>query len=386
MPDPTIELLQTLVGIDSVNPSLVPGGAGEGAIARAIAAELESMGAEVEVTEVAPGRPNVVGVLAGRRPGRTLLLCGHIDTVGVTGMAAPFTPVLANGRLYGRGAVDMKGGVAAMLGAARVLAASGGLDAGRLIVAAVADEEYTSLGAEALARSVHAGPQGADAAIVTEPTDLVVAVAHTGFSWVEVTTTGRAAHGSRPLEGKDAILRMGRLLGRLEMLDRGLQSHPPHPLLGTASLHASLIEGGRELSTYPDRCTLSLERRTLPGEPNEVGPREVEALLAELRREDGELEAESRFLFGRLAYETPAGHELPGLLDAALTRMGRPARRGGVSFWTDAAVLGHAGIPTVIFGPGGFGLHSIEEYVRLDEVLACRDVLVEVARAFCSGG
>jgi acetylornithine deacetylase len=214
----------------------------------------------------------------------------------------------------------------------------------------------------------------------------VVAVGHKGFSWVEVTTAGQAAHGSRPLEGRDAIFRMGRLLGRLEALDRGLQSQPPHPLLGTASLHASLIEGGRELSTYPDRCTLSLERRTLPGEPIEVGPREVEALLAELRREDGELQAESRFLFGRLAYETPAGHELPGLLEAALTRSGRQAKRGGVSFWTDAAVLGHAGIPTVIFGPGGVGLHAIEEYVRTDEVIACRDILAEVARAFCAGG
>ncbi|MEA2694509.1 MAG: acetylornithine deacetylase, partial [Acidobacteriota bacterium] len=358
----------------------VPGGAGEGEIARAIAAELTAAGCAVELTDVAPGRPNVVGVLAGRRPGRTLLLCGHIDTVGVTGMAAPFSPVVRDGRLYGRGAVDMKGGVAAMLGAARLLAASGGLEAGRLIVGAVADEEYTSLGAEALARAVRA-----DAAVVTEPTDLAVAVGHKGFSWVEVTTRGRAAHGSRPLEGRDAILRMGRVLGRLEGLDRDLQSRPPHPLLGTASLHASLIAGGRELSTYPDRCTLSLERRTLPGEPVEVGPREVEAILADLVREDGELEAESRFLFGRLAYETPAGHELPGLLEAALTRAGRPARRGGVSFWTDAAVLGHAGIPTVIFGPGGAGLHAVEEYVRIDEVIACRDALVEVARVFCAG-
>jgi acetylornithine deacetylase len=378
--DPVIELLETLVGIDSVNPSLVPGGAGEGRIAAALAQTLAAFGCAVEVTEVAPGRPNVVGVLAGRRPGRSLLLCGHVDTVGVAGMAAPFSPVEKDGRLYGRGAVDMKGGVAAMVDAARVLAESGGLPAGRLIVGAVADEEYTSLGAEALARSVQA-----EAAIVTEPTDLVVAVGHKGFSWVEVTTRGRAAHGSRPLEGKDAILRMGRVLGRLEALDRALQSHPPHPLLGTASLHASLIEGGRELSTYPDRAVLSLERRTLPGEPVEVGPREVAALLEDLVLEDQDFEVESRFLFGRLAYETPAGCPLPGLLEGALDRAGRLTRRGGVSFWTDAAVLGHAGIPTVIFGPGGVGLHAVEEYVKTDEVIACRDALVQVARAFCAG-
>src|SRR5262249_57794537 len=152
MSDPTLDLLKALVAIDSVNPALVPGGAGEGEIARAIAAELRACGCAVEVTAVAPGRPNVVGVLEGRRPGRSLLVCGHMDTVGVAGMAAPFTPVDRDARPYGRGAVDMKGGVAAMLGAARRLAEEGGLAAGRLIVGAGADEGHASLGAGALAR------------------------------------------------------------------------------------------------------------------------------------------------------------------------------------------------------------------------------------------
>jgi acetylornithine deacetylase len=377
MTDPTIALLNALVGIDSVNPSLVPGGAGEGEIARAVARELADAGFAVELPEAAPGRPNAIGVLEGKRPGPTLLFCGHIDTVGVARMEAPFSPVERDGRLYGRGAVDMKGGVAAMLGAARVVAREG-LAAGRLIVAGVADEEHASLGAEALVRS-----HRADAAVVTEPTDLVVAVAHKGFSWVEVTTRGRAAHGSRPLEGKDAILHMGRFLSRLEALDRDLQSRTPHPLLGTASLHASQIEGGRELSSYPDLCTLTLERRLLPGEDLATGPREVAELLAALRREDPEFVAESRELFGRPAYETPPDSALPGLLEAALARQGRPVQRGGASFWADSAILGHAGIPTVLFGPGGAGLHALEEYVRIDEVLACRDVLVDLVREFC---
>ena len=146
--DSTIKLLADLVAIDSVNPSLVPGGAGEQKIARAIAAEMRASGLEVEVTDVAPGRPNVVGVLEGRAPGRSLMLCGHMDTVGVAGMKSPFDPVVRDGCLYGRGAQDMKGGVAAMIGAARVLAQGGGLASGRLIVAAVADEECASLGAE----------------------------------------------------------------------------------------------------------------------------------------------------------------------------------------------------------------------------------------------
>jgi acetylornithine deacetylase len=301
--DSTIKLLADLVAIDSVNPSLVPGGAGEQKISRAIAAEMRASGLEVEVAEVAPGRPNVVGVLEGRSPGRSLMLCGHMDTVGVAGMKSPFNPIVRDGCLYGRGAHDMKGGLAAMIGAARVLAQEGGLASGRLIVAAVADEECASLGAEALVRRWRA-----DAAVVTEPTGLAIAAAHKGFSWVEITTAGRAAHGSRPGEGRDAIFYMGRVLACLEALDRQLQSRSPHPLLGTASLHASLIDGGRELSTYPDHCTLKMERRTICGEPMDVALTEVEAILTRLKDDDPQFEANARFIFGRPPYEIAADH------------------------------------------------------------------------------
>ena len=379
MRDDTTELLRRLVAIDSVNPALVPGGSGEREIARAVADEMLACSLDVKIEEVAAGRFNAVGVLEGRTPGRALMLCGHLDTVGVAGMAAPFEPVERDGRLYGRGAQDMKGGLAAMIGAARAISSSGGLAAGRLIVAAVADEEHGSLGAEALIPRWRA-----DAAVVAEPTDLVVAVAHKGFAWVEIVTEGRAAHGSRPLEGRDAILRMGRVLTRLEGRDRELQSQPRHPLLGAASLHASLIEGGRELSTYPDRCVLRMERRTLPGEAPDGALTEVETALRELAAEDGEFRASARLLFARPPYETPVSHELPRLLESALTRLGRPARRSGMSFWTDAAILGEAGIPSVVFGPGGAGLHSLEEYVLIEEVLVCRDVLADVARSFCA--
>jgi acetylornithine deacetylase len=378
MPDSTIKLLRDLVAIDSVNPSLVPGGAGEREIAEALAIEMRAIGMDVEVADVEPGRPNVVGVLEGRAHGPALMFCGHIDTVGVEGMDAPFDPVERDGRLYGRGAQDMKGGVAAMLGAAREVAASGKLKAGRLIIAAVVDEEYASIGADALVKSWHA-----DAAVVTEPTDLVVSIGHKGFSWVEVTTEGRAAHGSRPLDGRDAILRMGRVLARLEVLDRKLQARPPHPVLGTASLHASLISGGRELSTYPDRCVMRMERRTTSGEAEEVALHEVEEILETLRQEDQEFEASAQFLFGRPPYETPPQHELPNVLGDALKMTGRTAKSAGMTYWTDAAILGRAGIPSVVFGPGGAGLHGLEEYVLTDEVLACRDALTELARSFC---
>ncbi|HET9317944.1 MAG TPA: M20/M25/M40 family metallo-hydrolase, partial [Vicinamibacteria bacterium] len=344
--DPLAALVSDLVAIDSVNPALVPGGAGEGAISDRVAAELRSCGLDVTVSDAAPGRPNVVGVLESRRAGRSLMLCGHSDTVGVAGMDAPFDPVVRGDRLYGRGAQDMKGGIAAILGAARALAADG-LPAGRLVVAIVADEEHLSLGADALVRE-----WTADAAVVAEPTDLTIAVGHKGFAWVEVVAQGRAAHGSRPREGRDAILRMGRVLAGLERLDREIQSRPEHPFLGTGSLHASLVEGGRELSSYPDRCVLQMERRLLTSEPEEAALREVEALLAALKAEDPEFEAAARHVFSRPAYETPAGHPLPELLEEGLVRQGRPAQRGGATFWTDAAVLGHAGIPSVVFGPG----------------------------------
>jgi acetylornithine deacetylase len=375
---PTIKLLCDLVAVDSVNPSLVAGGSGESAVAAVIAAELRSARLDVEVEEVALGRPNVIGILEGRRPGRSLMFCGHMDTVGVTGMAAPFHPVITGGRLYGRGAEDMKGGVAAMLGAARAVVESGGLAAGRLIIAAVADEEYASLGAEALVARWRA-----DAAVVTEPTDLIIATGHKGFTWVEITAEGIAAHGSRPREGRDAILHMGRVLTRLEALDHELQSRAPHPVMGTASLHASLISGGRELSTYPDRCVLHMERRSITGERGETALSEVETILTALRSQDAKFRATAKIVFDRLPYETPAHNFLVPALENALAKTGRRAILGGASFWTDAAVLGHAGIPAVIFGPGGEGLHGPEEYVKVDEVIACRDALAELARGIC---
>ncbi len=379
MRDHTIELLHTLVGIDSVNPSLVPGGAGEAEIARAVADVLRTAGLDVEVAEVAAGRPNVVGVIEGRQRGRTLMLCGHLDTVGVAGMEAPFHPVERNGRLYGRGAQDMKGGLAAILGAARALSVSG-ISRGRLLVAAVVDEEYASLGAEALVAR-----WSADAAVVAEPTDMTVGVGHKGFSWVEIMTAGRAAHGSRPDEGRDAILRMGRVLSRLEALDRRLRSRPPHPILGTASLHASLINGGRELSTYPDRCILQLERRTLTGEDTGVALAEANEILSLVKSEDPEFEGAARSLFDRPPYEIAPNHALTRVLEEILSRSGFSPQQAGMSFWTDAAILGRAGIPSVVFGPGGSGLHGLEEHVRVADVLACRDVFKELARAFCAG-
>jgi len=371
--DRCISLLRELVSIDSVNPSLVPGAKGEGEIASVLADRMRAAGLDVEMQTVAPGRPNVIGVLEGRQAGQSLMFCGHIDTVGIEGMEAPFVADVREGRLYGRGSQDMKSGVAAMIDAARVVAERG-FNRGRLVVAAVVDEEYASIGADALVTR-----WTADAAVVTEPTDLQIAVAHKGFAWVDIETRGRAAHGSRPRDGRDAILRMGRVLHRLEALDRELQSRRSHPLMGTASLHASIINGGRELSSYPDRCVLQMERRTIPGESGEQVGRDVQEILESLARHDPEFQGTARVTFSRPPYELPRDHPLPGVLGDVLTALGHRAERVGMSFWTDAAVLGAAGIPTVLFGPGGAGLHGREEYVTVADVITCRDALAALA-------
>lgn len=371
--DPCIALLRELISIDSVNPSLVPGARGEQQAAEAVAAHMRRLGLDVEVQAVAPGRPNVIGIVEGRQPGPTMIFCGHLDTVGVEGMDAPFDPVERDGRMYGRGSQDMKGGVAAMIDAARV-AVGRGFTRGRLVIAAVVDEEFASAGADALVTRWHA-----DRAVVTEPTDLRIGTAHKGFAWIDVETRGRAAHGSRPRDGRDAILRMGRVLHRLEALDRDLQGRPPHPLMGVASLHASIISGGQELSSYPDRCLLRMERRTVAGESGESAAGEVADILAALTMEDPEFEGESRLMFARPSYEVPPEDGLPAALGAVLSDLGVPAEQVGMSFWTDAAVLGAAGIPTVLFGPGGAGLHGRVEYVNVADVVSCRDALALLA-------
>ena len=378
MNDPCIALLRQLVAIDSVNPSLVPGARGEGAIADAIASHMRGLGFDVSLQEAAPGRPNVIGVLEASEPGPSLMYCGHIDTVGVEGMEAPFSPDIRGGRLYGRGSQDMKGGVAAMIDAARV-ARDRGFSRGRLILAAVIDEEFASLGADELVRQWRA-----DAAVVTEPTDLQIGVGHKGFAWFQIETAGRAAHGSRPAEGRDAIIRMGRVLQRLEQLDRSLQSRPAHPIMGTPSLHASTIAGGREWSIYPDRCRLQVERRTVSGETIASAEHELTAILHSLHADDPEFDGAAEHVFSRSPYETPAGHPLITMLVEFARARGVQSAPVGMSFWTDAGILGDAGIPSVLYGPGGAGLHSVEEYVNVEEVLTCRDVLADLAMAWSS--
>jgi acetylornithine deacetylase len=371
------ELLSDLVAINSINPDLVPGAPGEAVLARYIANWLERAGLEVQLDTLAPERPNVVGIARGAGGGKTLLLNGHMDTVGIAGMAQPHQPAIRDGRLYGRGAYDMKGGVAACMLA--VAAAGQQRLRGDVIFTAVIDEEYAGRGTMAIAERYQA-----DAAIVAEPTELQLIVAHKGFVWLEIETLGVAAHGSRPDLGVDAIANMGRVLVELQRLDQRLRAHPAHPLLGSGSVHASLIAGGQELSSYPEHCVLSVERRTIPGETPADVEAELQAIVEALRRADPAFQAVVRRGLDRAPLETPAEAAIaPVVARAAKRVLQRAPAIAGAPYWTDAATLWAAGIPTVLFGPSGAGAHAAEEWVDLASVGACAEIFLAGAVEIC---
>ena len=378
-------LLRDLVAIDSVNPTLVPGAQGEAAASNLLRDFLRSHGIAANLEDAAPGRPNVVALLApgdiaipgGSKKSAALAILAHIDTVGAGDMPEPFTPREHDGRLYGRGALDIKSGVAAMCAAA-IAAREAGAIQKPLLIAAVVDEECDSIGTEALLRRYTA-----EAAIVLEPTDLRLTIAHKGYAWFEITTHGRAAHGSLPSEGRDAIRMMGRVLNLLDALDRKLASLGPHPLLGHASLHASLIRGGQELTSYPAQCQLQLERRMLPSETAAEIEVELRTLVTGLATRNSEFHATVRGLGSRPAYEISPEAPIARLTREAIrTALGPAAAENvsGMAPWTDTALLAEAGIPGVVFGPTGRGLHGRDEYVELDSVTHCAQVLLEVIR------
>lgn len=371
------QLLHDLVAIDSINPDLVPDSAGESAIAEFIAGWLRDAGLDVEIDEPSPGRPSVIGIARGSGGGRSLMLNAHVDTVGVAGMEQPHTPRIENNRLYGRGAYDMKGGLAAVMIAAAE-AARHDLR-GDVIVTAVADEEYASLGTESIVKRWRA-----DAAIVTEPTQLQICLAHKGFTWLEIETRGVAAHGSKPDLGVDAIAKMGQVLVGLEALDRSLRSQSSHLLLHSGSLHASLISGGQELSSYPERCTLMVERRTIPGETQAIVEAQIQELLTEIAGRDASFQVSVRTTFERLPFEVAANAPIVvELARQAHDILGAEPQMVGETPWMDSAILSAAGIPTVVFGPSGTGAHAVVEWVDLESVDRCAQVLLATAREFC---
>ena len=374
-----VGLLAAMVRIDSANPGL-GNGPGESELAAFVAGWAEAAGLRAEVLEPTPGRPSVL-VRGGRgEGGRRLLLCGHLDTVGHAGLPEPLVPRIEGDRLYARGGYDMKAGLAAALVACRDAAAAG--VSGEIVVAAVADEEHASLGIQQVLRHLAGTPF--DAAVVTEPTELAIGTAHRGFVWTEVSVTGVAAHGSRPHLGVDAIFQAGPVLVAFAGLDRELAGRP-HPFLGAGNLHGSLIRGGTEESTIPDRCVFTVERRTLPGESLDTVEAEVGALLDRCRRADPDLVVSARSTLAREPFQTPAGASIvTGLQDASRQVTGQTAPVAPLSYWADSAFIAAAGIPTVLYGPAGDGAHADTEWVSLAATRTCASVLFTLAQGFCT--
>ncbi|MGX4687744.1 ArgE/DapE family deacylase [Streptomyces sp. JNUCC 63] len=373
-------LLARLISIDSVNPDLVPGGAGETVIADFCGSWLAARGFEVHRLEKRPGRPSLVAIARGTGGGRSLMLNGHLDTVGLAGHDGdPLDPWVRGGRMYGRGTFDMKGGIAAMMVAAARATVHGPLR-GDIVLACVADEEHGSSGTEEVLESFTA-----DAAIVTEPSHLEVTLAHKGFVWFEVELEGRAAHGSRPELGIDAIAKAGHFLVALEELGQRLAQGPAHPLLGTGTVHASVIHGGEEPSTYPAHCRVTLERRTVPGESADTVERELADVLGHL----ADTVPDFRYRLTRGLHRAPFEADPDALIVRTLTHhaeqaLGHPPVVRAEPFWTDCALLDRAGIPCLLFGADGAGAHAATEYVDLASLDRLTDILTHTVADFCS--
>ncbi len=377
--DYLIRTLTNLVKINSINPSLSADGAGEVHIAAYVADLLRGLGLEIKLHEPQPGRVSVVGILKGTGGGRSLMLNAHMDTVGVANMPDPFSAAIKDGKLYGRGAYDMKGSLAACLAVAKSLSASDRLK-GDVLIAAVADEEYASLGTEEIVR--HYKP---DAAIVTEPTELTICLAHKGFVWIEVETIGRAAHGSRFAEGIDANIRMGRFLAELDRLEQDLRHRIGHELVGPPSLHAAKIEGGTEPSMYAARCVLQIERRTIPGESTAQVLHEIQSIIDKLAQADPTFKASIKSALARDPFSVSLEAPIVQSLDRAANQiLKHPPEYTCVSFWMDSALLAAAGIETAVFGPIGAGAHAREEWVDLQSVEDTTRILMQTAIDYCN--
>ncbi|HEX2079671.1 MAG TPA: M20/M25/M40 family metallo-hydrolase [Longimicrobium sp.] len=379
--DGMVRTLGELVRINSINPAFSGGTTDERQVAAYVRDAMEALGMETAVHEPEPGRASVVGRLRGTGGGRSLMLYAHHDTVGIEGMPDPWSAEVRDGRMYGRGAYDMKCGLAASLAAVRAIVGSGARLAGDLMIVSVADEEEASTGMAEVLRH-----HTADAAVVTEPTELAMIVAHKGFCWIEVETEGRAAHGSRWEEGIDANLRMGRVLARLDALGTALVTSEPHPVVGPPSLHAAMLQGGTGWSTYAARCVLRIERRTVPGETEAQVVGQVQQILDELAAEDPAFRGSVRPALTRPAWEAHPGSAISDVVGrAAEGVLGRAPERLGAPFWMDTALLGAVGIDAIVFGPHGEGAHAAVEWVDLESVRQTAEVLARTAVEFCGG-
>ncbi|KAJ9291816.1 hypothetical protein DTO021C3_717 [Paecilomyces variotii] len=382
--DDAVSLTQVLTQINSSNPTLsLADGVGENQIVDYLVAWFRHRDIEYHRVEAVPGRPSIIGILRGTGGGKSLMFNGHLDTVSVSSYEKdPLSGSLGTkyGKqvVFGRGSLDMKGGLSAALAALATIKAGGGTLRGDIIVAAVSDEEDASQGT----RDILAAGWRADAAVIPEPTRGVIATAHKGFLWVEVDILGVAAHGSDPSKGEDAILYTGWFLRALEEYQRQL---PVDDVLGQATLHCGLIRGGEEPSSYPGLCTLTIEFRTIPSQTEQSILHDITEILKGISQENARFRfAEPRIKLSRPPQKLAASHPFTEQLVACASRvLGRRPQVQSVPFWCDAALLSEAGVPSIVYGPVGEGLHSKEEWVEVESLQEMEKVFIQLVKEFC---
>jgi acetylornithine deacetylase len=361
MPSPVIQTLADLIRIRSVNPAY-EGGAPEAHIAAFIREFFCSRGIECYEQEVFPGRPNLIARVLGRQPARRVVFEAHVDTASASGMdIPPFEPEIRDGCVYGRGACDTKAGLAAMMHA---LAALQQLPPCEIWVVAAADEEFSYRGVVRLCEGLTA-----DAAVVSEPTDMRLVVATKGCVRFRILARGIAAHSSKPELGRNAIVTMARVVGALEGHTAAL-AKKTHPLLGHATYNIGTIHGGTQVNIVPDACAIEIDRRLLPGEEIDAVLAEYEALLASLSREDPDLRVEMEPpMLSDYPLETAAEEPVAVVAGQVLQQLGLPGSPVGVPYASDASKLSRAGIPSIVIGPG-----SIDQAHAAVEFVDCRQV------------
>ena len=375
-----LKILQELIKIESINPTLAKEGSGESEIAYYIADYLKDLGIQIKFQKIEGNRLNTIGILKGNGMGRNLILNGHTDTVSVSNMKIePFNPDFKRGNVYGRGASDMKSGLAIIIMALQTILQKDEELKGDITLGFVADEEYASLGTEEFVKEYKA-----DGGIVCEPSNMNIIIAHKGFAWIKVILHGKSAHGSLKDFGIDAIIKAGKFLVKVEELEKNILSNKKHSLLGTPSLHASLINGGTELSTYPDYCEIQLERRNLPGETQKMISNEIKTIINNLKQVDEKFEADYDLFFYRSPLEISKEEGIVKSLQQSCTDLGYKPKFGGFAGWTDAALMNDTGTPTVIFGPKGTGNHADVEYVNFKSVVKSTEILINTIIDFCN--
>ena len=380
--DDVISLAQKLVQIDSSNPDFgsTPG-PGEAAIAEYITAWLQDRDIETHWIEPTQGRPSVVGIVRGSGGGKTLMFNGHMDTVTLLGYNGnPLSGDIVDGNMYGRGSADMKSGLAASMLA--VASAKSKNLRGDVILAAVADEESESVGTEQI---LQAGWR-ADAAIISEPTEMALINTHKGLALFEVDIHGVASHGSRADLGIDAICKAGYFLVELDRHAQELQQRfgDKKPETGAPNIHAGVIRGGEEIASYPALCTISVERRTIAGETAETVRLELLRILESLAATVPDFKFELRSTFSRAPFFIPRDHDFVNLVGKYATKAtGVKPTIKGETFWTDVALLDEVGIPGLVWGPKGYGLHSKTEWVEVESVRQLAEAFVGITEDFC---